>query len=225
VLAQIPDAVPNPTFEIVGVTADFKNRGLRQPVAPEVFVPYSVAGLGGFGLLVRTVGDPAGLGRIVEGTALTLDGSTVVRHVRTLRDALEAEEYAKPRFGLRIFGVFASLGVLLVCAGLYSVTSYTVSQRRREMGIRVALGATSSDVQALVIGTELRFVAAGIAAGLVLSFVLLQLIQSEVWGVSTHDPMTLAAVSGILILVGIAASYLPALSATRVDPVQTLRAE
>jgi putative ABC transport system permease protein len=225
VLAQIPDALSNPTFEIVGVTADFKNRGLRQPVAPEVFAPYSVAGLAGFVVLVRTVSDPAALGRTVEGTALTLDGSTVVRHIRTLQDALEAEEYAKPRFGLQIFGVFASLGVLLVCAGLYSVTSYTVSQRRREMGIRVALGATSSDVQALVIGTELRFVAAGIAAGLVLSFVLLQLIQSEVWGVSTHDPMTLAAVSGILILVGIAASYLPALSATRVDPVQTLRAE
>jgi putative ABC transport system permease protein len=224
-LLQGPSPVANQAFEIVGIVPDFKNGGLREPIVPEVFVPYTIAGLGGFGVLVRTVGDPQAVGKTVEGTALDLDHSTVVRHIRTLQDALEADEYAKPRFGLEIFAVFASLGLLLVSAGLYSVTSYTVSQRKREMGIRVALGATPGDVQTLVIGTELRFVLGGIVAGLVLSFVLLQVIQSQVWGVSTHDPMTLAAVAGILILVGIAASYVPSLSATRVDPAQTLRAE
>lgn len=224
-LMQGPSPVPNPAFEIVGIVPDFKNGGVRKPALPEAFVPYTVAGLGGFGVLVRTVGDPQTVGRTVEGTALDLDRSTVVRHIRTLQDALEADEYAKPRFGLEIFAVFASLGVLLVSAGLYSVTSYTVSQRRREMGIRVALGATSGDVQALVIGTELRFVIGGIVIGLLLCFLLLRVIETQVWGISTHDPTTLAAVSGILILVGIAASYVPSLAATRVDPAQTLRAE
>ncbi|MGA8029043.1 MAG: ABC transporter permease [Bryobacteraceae bacterium] len=224
-LAHLPQPVPNPWFEIIGVTADFRNRGLREPIAPEAFVPYTLSGLGGFALAVRTIGDPAALGRTVEATALTLDGSTVVRHIRTMQQALETEVYAKPRFGLQIFSVFASLGVLLVSAGLYSVMSYTVSQRRREMGIRVALGATSGDVQALVIWTGMRFVAAGIVAGLLSSFVLLRLIESQVWSVSTHDPVTLTAVTGILVVVGIAACYVPSVAATRVDPAETLRSE
>lgn len=93
------------------------------------------------------------------------------------------------------------------------------------MGIRVALGASSGDVQALVIGTEMRFVIAGIVIGLLSSFVLLRVIESQVWGVSTHDPMTPGAVTGLLILVGVAASYVPSLDATGVDPAQTRRAE
>jgi putative ABC transport system permease protein len=224
-LAHLPQPIAQPWFQIVGVTGDFKNRGVRQPVMPEAFVPYTVSGLGGFSVLVRTAGDPQVLGRTVEGTALTLDGSTVVRHIRTVEDALETEEYAKPRFGLEIFSVFAALGLLLVSAGLYSVMAYTVSQRRREMGIRVALGATAGDVQALVIGTGMRYVIAGIVAGVAASFVTLRLIASQVWGVSTHDPATLMGVSGILIVVGAAACYAPSLAATRADPAETLRAE
>jgi putative ABC transport system permease protein len=224
-LAHLPQPIPQPWFEIVGVTGDFKNRGVRQPVMPEAFVPYSVSGLGGFSVLVRTGGDPQALGRTLEGTALTLDGSTVVRHIRTLQDALETEEYAKPRFGLQILSVFAALGLLLVSAGLYSVMSYTVSQRRREMGIRVALGATSGDVQALLIGTGMRFVVIGVVVGVMASFVALRLIASQVWGVSTHDPVTLIGVTVILVVVGIAACYVPALAATRTDPAETLRAE
>ena len=192
---------------------------------PEAFVPYTVAALGGFEVLVRTTSDPQALGRTLEGTALTLDPSTVVRHIRTMQDALESEEYAKPRFGLEIFSVFAALGILLVSAGLYSVTAYTVSQRKREMGIRLALGATPGDVQALVIGTEMRSVVIGILAGLLASFFLLRLIQSQVWGVSTHDPLTLMGVVLILIVVGVIACYAPSLATTRIDPAETLRTE
>lgn len=224
-LAHLQQPIAQPWFEIVGVTDDFKNRGVTQPVMPEAFVPYSVSGLGGFSVFLRTAGDPERLGRTLEGTALTLDASTVVRHIRTMQDALETEAYAKPRFGLEILGVFAALGLLLVSAGLYSVMSYTVSQRRREMGIRVALGATSGDVQALVIGTGMRFVAIGVGVGVIASFVALRLIQSQVWGVSTHDPVTLIGVTGILIVVGVAACYVPALAATHADPAETLRAE
>ncbi len=224
-LAHLPEPIKNPWFEIIGVTGNFKNRGLRQPVMPEVFVPYTISGLGGFSLIVRTAGDPEALAKVVEGTALTLDGSTVVRRMRTMEQGLEDEEYAKPRFGLEIFSVFALLGLLLAGAGLYSVMSYTVSQRRREMGIRVALGATPGAVQALVIASGMRFVAIGIGTGLLVCLLVLRAIQSQIWGIRAEDPITLVAVVGILILVGVVASYVPSLGAMRVDPAVTLRSE
>ena len=224
-LAYLRQPLADPWFEIVGIVSDYKNRGIRQPVTPEVFLPYTLSGLGGFAVVVRTGGDPHSFSKALESTALSLDGSAVVRRIRTLQDGLEAEVYSKPRFALRIFAVFAALGILLVSAGLYSVTAYAVSQRRREIGIRMAIGATPGDVQALVMGTEMRAVAAGILAGLVLSFVFMRLLASQFWGISPHDPLTFFAVAGILIVVGMAASYIPSLAAMRVNPVETLRAE
>ncbi len=224
-LGYLPEPLKNPWFEIVGVTGNFKNRGLRQPVAPEAYVPYTVSGLGGFSLLVRTAGNPAALEKIVEGTALTLDSTAVVRHMRSMEQGLESEEFAKPRFGLQIFSLFASLGLLLAAAGLYSLMSYTVSQRTREMGIRLALGATPAEVQALVIRSGMRFVAIGIPVGLITSFALLRAIQSQIWGVSAYDPIALLAAIGILAVTGILACYVPSLIALRVDPAATLRSE
>jgi putative ABC transport system permease protein len=224
-LAYLPQPLANPWVEIVGIVSDFKNRGIRQWVIPEVFLPYTLSGLGGFALIMRTGGDPHSLSRTLESSALSMDGNAVVRRIRTLQDALEAEVYSRPRFGLRIFVVFCSLGVLLVSAGLYSVTAYAVLQRRREMGIRIALGATSADVQTLVISAEMRAVGVGILAGLGLSFLSTRLLAGQLWGISAHDPLTFAAVIGILIMVGLAASYIPSLAAMRVDPVETLRAE
>ena len=93
------------------------------------------------------------------------------------------------------------------------------------MGIRLALGATSGDVQSLVIAREMRSVVTGILAGLLLSFVSLRLLQSQIWGVSTHDPLTLSAVIGILLVIGVLACFIPSLTATRVDPTETLRSE
>ncbi|HEX4227217.1 MAG TPA: ABC transporter permease [Bryobacteraceae bacterium] len=224
-LAYLPQPLRNPSFEIVGVVRNFTNRGLRQPVVPEAFVPYTISALGGFSVILRTAGAPDALGKTVEGTALTLDGSAVVRHVRTMEQGLEDESYAKPRFGVEIYVVFAALGLLLASTGLYGVMSYTVSQRKREMGIRVALGAKPGDVQRLVIETGMRFVAIGILAGLLGSFLLLRFIQSQTWGVSTYDPITLGSVAGILIVIGLAACYVPSMAATRVDPARTLRSE
>ena len=224
-LTYLPQPVSNPWVEIVGVVSDFKNRGIRQPVMPEVFLPFTLSGLGGFDVIVRTAGDPHPLAKMLERTALSLDASTVVRHIRTMQDGLEADVYAKPRFGLRIFAVFASLGILLVGAGLYSVTAYAVSQRKREMGIRIALGATSFDVRAVVLKNEMRAVGIGILAGLGLSFALLRLLANQIWGVSEYDPATLVAVVGILLFIGGAASYLPSRVAARVDPVEVMRSE
>ncbi len=224
-LAHLPEPIPQPWAEIIGVVADFKNHGVRQPAMPEAFIPYTVAGFGGFSVIVKTTGDPAAAAKTLETAALRLDSSAIVRHVRSMRQALEQEEYAKPRFGLEILGAFALLGVLLVAIGLYSIVSFTVSQQKREIAIRTAVGATAGNVQALVVGREMRFVAAGTSAGLLLCFVLLRLIRSQVWGISTHDPLTLMAVAGILLAIGAAASYLPSIAVTRIDPAEILRAE
>jgi putative ABC transport system permease protein len=224
-LAHLQEPLAQPSFEIIGVTSDFKNQGLRESVRPEAFVPYSVSGLGGFLVLVRTMGNPRTLGKTLEGTALTLDGSTVVRHIRTVEESLENLEYAKPRFALQISSVFSVLALILVGAGLYSVMSYMVSQRQREMGIRMALGATTGNVQAMVIGTGLRFVGIGVVAGLFACFGVFRLIRSQLWGVNTYDPATIVCVIAILLAVGIAASYAPAVAATHADPADTLHAE
>lgn len=224
-LGSLPEPIKNAWFEIVGVTANFKNRGLRQPTLPEAYVPYTVSGLGGFGLLVRAAGDPAALAKLLESTALKLDSTVVVRHIRTMESGLETEEYAKPRFGLRIFSVFASLGLILAGAGIYSLMSYTVLQRKREMGIRLALGATPLEVQTSVIRNGMRFVALGILAGLLLTTLVLDAIRSQIWQISAHDPITLLCAIGILALAGFLACYVPSLIALRVDPAATLRSE
>lgn len=224
-LAHLPEPLTHPSCEIIGVTSNFKNRGLRESVVPEAFVPYSIAGVGGFSVFVRTSGNPKTLGKALEETALTLDGSTVVRHIRTVQDALENEVYAKPRFALEIFSVFSALGLILVGAGLYSVMFYMVSRRKREMGIRMALGATTGNVQVMVIGTGLRFVAIGIGVGLFGCVGAFRLIRSQLWGINTYDPMTIFCAIAVLLLVGVAASYVPSVTATHADPAEILRAE
>ena len=224
-LAYLPTPIPKPWVEIVGVVADSKNQGLRQPVLPQVFLPNTLSALGGFCLVVHTAGDPAALAKTVEGAALTLDATTVVRRIRTIQQLIESQEYAKPRFGLQIFSVFAALAMLLVSLGLYSIMSYAVSQRKHELSLRMALGATRADVQNLIMKTGMRFLVAGIAAGLLVAFFALRLISSQLWSTGPYDPMALLSSVSTLILVGLAACYLPSRLATRIDPAQTLRAE
>jgi hypothetical protein len=118
----------NPRFQIVGVVSDIKNDGVRRPVVPEAYVPYTLAGYGAYTVYVRTVGNPAALSTALEGQVLTLDRNVVPQETRTLDSALETSTYARPRFGLVLFSVFAGIGLLLVSLGVYSVMSYSVSQ-------------------------------------------------------------------------------------------------
>lgn len=139
--------------------------------------------------------------------------------------ALNKFEYAQPRFVLQIFSVFAGVGLVLVTIGVYSVVSYTVSQQNREIGIRMALGASSGSVRSLIISGGMRFILAGIGFGVVAALLLLRLAKSQIWGVATYDPVTLASVMLVLVLAGLAACYLPSRRATRVDPLISLRYE
>lgn len=133
--------------------------------------------------------------------------------------SLDQFEYAKPRFGLQMFGVFALIGLVLVSVGVYSVVSYTVSQQHREIGIRMALGASAGNVQGWVMRGGMRIIIVGVVCGLAAAVGLSRLLRSQIYGVSAYDPVTLLGVVTILIVVGLAACYLPSLNATRVDPI------
>lgn len=224
-LTTAPIPVTNPWFEIVGVISDLKNNGTRQSVVPQTYAPLTTTGFGVYMVYVRAAGNPAALAKSMEGEILRVDKSVVPQRTLPMEQALNDFEYAQPRFGLQLFSVFAGIGLALVTVGVYSVVSYTVSQQNREIGIRMALGATSGNVLRLVMVAGMRFILIGVAAGLVISFLLLRLIKSQLFGVTTYDPLTLAGVVVLLSIVGLGACYLPSLRATRVDPTVSLRYE
>jgi putative ABC transport system permease protein len=218
----------NPWFEVVGVVSDVKNRGVQEDSVPEAYLPYTVAGFGGpgyFGLFVRTAGNAAALSTALTGVILGLDRECIPNGPYTLAYVLEVNEYARPRFRLILFSVFAAIGLVLVSVGVYSVMSYTVTQQRREIGIRLALGANARDVRSMVLTAGLRWILAGIGIGILFAFMVTRLLASEIWGVSWYDPLTLFSLVTVLTIVGLAASYLPSLRATRVDPAISLRYE
>jgi predicted permease len=224
-LEQAPEPITHPWFEIVGVSSDIKNRGVREDVVPEAYAPYTLSSYGGFIAYVRTTGNPKALTKALEGEVLAMDKSVLPQQTETMDESLDTFEYAQPRFGLQLFSVFASVGLILVTVGVYSVISYTVSQQHREIGIRMALGASAGSVRGLVMASGMRFIAIGVGLGLLAAVALTRLLKSQIYGVTAHDPVTLLAVVVILGLVGVSACYLPSRRATRVDPLVSLRYE
>jgi ABC-type antimicrobial peptide transport system permease subunit len=217
--------VPNPVFEIVGVVADAKNKGIQQPPVPEAFIPYTLIGNYERGLLVRTAGDPLPMLDTVRREIWAIDPNIALTLTGAMPELLKTYSYAEPRFSLVLLGVFAAVGLVLVVIGVSGVMAYSISRQTQEIGVRMALGASSADMLAMVLRTGFQLIAMGIAIGLAASFALTRLIASQLWGVSPHDPMTLCAVVGVVILAGLAACYLPARRAIRVDPMRALRSE
>jgi putative ABC transport system permease protein len=222
-LDSAPEPVPDPWFEVVGITSDIKNHGIRDPIVPEAYVPHIFSSYGGFVVFLRTPGNPASLAKAMSDQIWAVDRNIVLQQTSSIEETLDLFEYAKPRFGLRLFAIFASIGLILVSVGIYSVISYSVSQQGHEIGIRMALGATAGDVRSLVLRTGLRFIVFGMAIGTVLAFIIARALASQFWGVSPYDPATLVSVIALLTMVGLAACYLPSRRATRVDPARSLR--
>jgi putative ABC transport system permease protein len=224
-LAEFDDAVKEPMFEIIGLVADVKNRGLQDPVEPEIWVPYTVTGSAFRGILVRTAKEPMTMLNAVEHEIWATDSNVAMTLTGTLEGYISQFSYAGPRFGFFLMTIFSSIGLVLVTLGVYSVLAYTTARRTQEIGIRLALGAKRSDVLGLVIRMGLRLVGIGVGLGLIVSLALGRVIGTQLWGVSAYDPWTLTCVPVLLIVTGLVACWLPARRAASVDPLVALRYE
>ena len=215
-----------PYHEIVGVVADTADASLDSPPEPAVFLPFAQDANSFINYIVRTSNNPAGSIGSVRDTLHEIDPQLAVILPLTMDEIISQS----PSVFLRrcpsfLIGSFAVLALILAAVGLYGLVSYAVSQRTREIGIRLALGAQRRDVFLLVIGEGARLAFLGVVAGLVAAVALAQLIRSILFGVKASDPFTFLAVALLLVVVAMVACYFPARRATRVDPVVALRHE
>ena len=224
-LEKWPDPVLNPSFEIVGVAADMKNQGLQQAPTPEVWIPYTVSGSWFRGVLIRTSQNPLTMVNAVRQQIWATDPAVADTINRTFEDFMNDITYSRPRFTLVILSIFAGLGLALAAIDVYGVIAYTTERQTHEIGIRMALGADRSSVLGYVIAMGLRLIAIGVGAGLLAAIALSQFIRSQLVQVSPYDPLTLGSVVVVLLVTGVAASWIPAHRATRVDPAIALRYE
>jgi putative ABC transport system permease protein len=215
---------PNPWLTIVGVAADVKYRGLPEnPTAdPDIYLPF-IDRNQQFALAVRANVQPSSLVAPLRAVIRSTDPSIPIYDVSTMADLI-ASQTSQSRFTMWLMGVFAAVALSLSVIGIYGVMSYLVSQRTREIGIRLALGAAGRDILRLVVGNGARLIGLGIAIGLVASFALQRLVASLLYGVTAADAASGIAVA-LLAVVALTACYLPALRATRVDPLHALRYE
>ncbi|HWS54925.1 MAG TPA: ABC transporter permease [Pyrinomonadaceae bacterium] len=211
-------------WTIVGVVGDVRQSGLTQPSRPELFFPYAGRRVDGMTLVARSAGDPAELTAAVRREVRAVDPNQPVYNVRTMEEVIDLS-ISNRRLNMTLLSVFAGLATLLAVVGIYSVMSYLVTQHTREIGIRMALGARPSNILRLVLGQGLTLTLAGVGLGLLAAFGLTRLMSSLLYGVAGTDPLTYAAVSALLVVVALAACYVPARRATKVDPLVALRYE
>jgi len=210
------------TREIVGIVQDVKFQGLEADVPPAIYPTFSQAPFSGFSLLVRTREEPeAAYARIREVVA-TLDSELALSSFTTLEAQLAAS-VAGPRFTMTLFGLFAGIALALAALGIYGVMSYSVSQRRHEIGVRMSLGAGRRSVMRLVLAEGFRLAILGVGLGIVGAALMTRTLESLLFGVERLDPMTFGSVAVLAVTVALAATYVPALRATRVDPIAALR--
>jgi ABC-type antimicrobial peptide transport system permease subunit len=221
-LKDPPFAMATDTFEVVGVVRDTPNDGLANPAIPEVFLPFSLAGVSN-GLIVHTALDPAMLVRSVTAQVYAIDPSQPVAYVQTLDTAIQEDAYSTPRFNLILLSVFAAMGLVLAIVGVYGVMSAAVAQQRHEIGVRMALGAGARTVARMIIMRGSRLLLIGMALGLAGSLLTARLLARQVWNVAPFDPLAFAIVSMVLLAAGLQACLWPALRAARTDPVVALR--
>ncbi|MFN0182132.1 MAG: ABC transporter permease [Gemmatimonadales bacterium] len=211
-------------LEIAGVVGDARRSGLAAPARPEAYLPHLQSGANGLTYVVRYTGEVSALIPQIRRAAREVDPLIPIANLATIEQLL-SDSLAARRFVMSLLGAFAALGLLLAALGIYGVVSYLVAQRRREVGVRIALGATRADVLRLVVGQSLRHLAPGIVLGGIASVVATRLLRSQLFGVTATDSATYAGAALIVLLVGALASYLPAHRAARTDPQMALRDE
>jgi len=208
---------------IVGVVGDVKNNALDEAFKPTIYFPFTQEPQQNMSFVVRTKGDPVALTSAVQATIHDLDSSLPV-DVSTLTSMISDSE-GDARFRSTLLGLFGILALVLASVGIYSVLAYVVSQRNHEIGVRMALGAQPGQVMRLILSVGLRLTLIGVAIGIAASLALTRLISSLLFGISATDPATFAGVTVLLVVVALAACYIPARRAMRVDPMVALRHE
>ena len=218
-----PNVPPN-GGEVVGIVGNVKHFGLDQVEEPEIYIPHGQQPVGGMTFVVRTAVPPVTIAEAVRREVRALDPSLPVVSVQPLADVV-ARSISQPRFYMLLLAIFASVALALASIGIFGVVSYAVAQRTREMGIRIALGASRERVLRMVLGNAMRLAIIGVVVGLAATFALSRALATLLFDLSPTDPLTFAVVGMGLTAVALLASWLPAARATRVDPVVALRAE
>jgi putative ABC transport system permease protein len=214
-------------FTVAGVVGDVRQAGLNALPLPEMYTPLTQAHLPWARprvLFIRTAGDPLSLVAAVKNQIWAVDKDQTIWAVRTMEEIV-ADSLAPRRFNLWLLAAFAALALVLASIGIYGVISYAVSQRTREIGVRMALGARRRDILKLIVGQGLVLTLGGVAMGLAASLALTRWLATLLYDVSTTDPVTFGGVSLLLTGVALLACYLPARRATKVDPMVALRYE
>ncbi len=212
----------NPVAEIVGVVGDVRNRGLRSDPVMAFYTPYPQRAFPGMSVALRAAGDPRLLAKTAEAQVLAVDKDLPVTDVETLDQRL-SKTLSEPRQTMFLVASFAVVALLLAVIGLYGVMAYAVSQRTGEIGIRQAVGAQRGDILRLILTQGIRLSVGGIVLGAIASLALTRLISGMLYRVSATDPATFAAIAFLFLAVALAASFVPAYRATRVDPLEALR--
>jgi predicted permease len=215
------------SFQIVGIVNDVKEMGLDEPPKEEMYFPYWQA-RGNYMvpsvLVVHTRGAPTGLANAVREAVWSVDPDQPVSEIVTMDGVLD-REVAQRRVQAVLLGGLAALAMTLACVGIYGVMAYLVTQQNHEIGIRVALGAHSRNILGLILGHGAKLTATGVSIGVAAALLVTRLMRSLFFGVNPFDPLTFATVALVLTFVAIAACYIPARRATRVDPIVALRFE
>lgn len=220
-----PSATKAPHWvEIVGVVGDTKMYGLGKPARLEVYMPFPQAPSNDMNLLLQSSLDPVALTSAVRGAVASVDKDQPLLAISTMNQ-LERASVSTQTSTLILLGLFSGVALALAAIGIYGVISYSVTQRTRDIGIRMALGASRTDVLQDVLGLGLRLTGIGLACGLAGAFAVTRVLSSLLYGVHSTDAVTFTAVSVVLLVVALFASYLPARRATRVDPIVALRYE
>jgi putative ABC transport system permease protein len=222
--SEVTFSLERRTIRVVGVVGNVRSTSLAAEGRETIYVPYIFSAFLPVTYVVRTSTDPASLVPLIRAEVDALDPDVPISGVATL-ESYVSDAMAQTRFMLALVGVFAVLALVLASLGLYGVISYSVRQRTREIGVRVAFGAEGGDVIKLVLRQGLAVAVIGIAIGLVAAAALTRVVGSLLVGVSATDPLTFVGIPALLLLVALTASWIPARRAAGVDPVEALRDE
>lgn len=222
-MGEGPDS-PNPWMTIVGVIGDVKHRAMDEEARPELYRPFIQTPEWEMAVTIRTAQKSESLIAAIRREVMAIDSDQPLANVSTMEQLMD-KSVARRRFNMSLLAMFGTLAMLLAAIGLYGVMSYTVAQNTREIGIRMALGAQSTDVLRLIVGQGMALTLIGVAIGIAGAFGLTRLMKNLLYDVTATDPMTFAAVSTLLTIIALFACWLPARKATKTDPIVALRHE